>query len=279
MAESLNKSGFHFAYWSNFPFWNFRKWAASLLSMNLISIYLIYHTRVLQVFEVIEIQVVFMQGEIHFHISSAVTVFREPLWLGDRLSGVLRQTAAWKLREALDSCLLSSQSSLFTHLLRIAWSSLQNRWNRFSTICFHLNSQFSTVTSHKSPFAIKYQNTVKMLFAGKRLCNGLLFELLPIANSHEFCYLQLQIAKPSWMAIWSWSWVLSGLSSSTTLSPCPCGMMRMTRRLRSWHPSSACLAGYRTRCPSCPSTTSIVTGGMAKPSEPWSTTVPQVRRL
>ena len=54
---------------------------------------------------------------------------RVPLWLHDRLSGVLSQTAVWekgawgKQWGALDSCLLSSQSSLFIFLLRIAWSS------------------------------------------------------------------------------------------------------------------------------------------------------------
>lgn len=56
---------------------------------------------------------------------------RVPLWLHDRLSGVLRQTAVWEKGAwgmqwgALDSCLLSSQSSLFIFLLRIAWSTLQ----------------------------------------------------------------------------------------------------------------------------------------------------------
>lgn len=56
-------------------------------------------------------------------------------------------------------------------------------------------------------------------------------------------------------------------------------MTRMKRRLRSWPPNSACWAGYRTKCPSCPSTTSTVTGGTAKPWELWLTTVPPVRSV
>lgn len=47
--------------------------------MNPISMYLIYHTLVLQVFGVIGILVAFMQRGIYFHISSAVTAFRVTL--------------------------------------------------------------------------------------------------------------------------------------------------------------------------------------------------------
>lgn len=50
--------------------------------MNLISTYLIYHTLTLQVWDVIEIQVVFMQRGIHFHISSAVTVSQSAIVTG-----------------------------------------------------------------------------------------------------------------------------------------------------------------------------------------------------
>lgn len=58
---------------------NFGKRAACSLSMNPISMYLIYHTLVLQVFGVIGILVAFMQRGIYFHISSAVTAFRVTL--------------------------------------------------------------------------------------------------------------------------------------------------------------------------------------------------------
>lgn len=47
--------------------------------MNLISVYLIYRTLVLQVFGVIGILVAFMQRGIYFHIPSAVTGFRVAL--------------------------------------------------------------------------------------------------------------------------------------------------------------------------------------------------------
>lgn len=64
--------------------------------------------------------------------SSAVTALTATLPPDDRLSGVLSRTAALEEgarglgRGALDSCHLSSQSSLFIFLLRIAWSSLQS---------------------------------------------------------------------------------------------------------------------------------------------------------
>lgn len=49
MAGFLNESGFKMAYLTNFSSENFRKRAACSLSMNLISMHLIYHTRALQV--------------------------------------------------------------------------------------------------------------------------------------------------------------------------------------------------------------------------------------
>lgn len=85
-----------------------------------------------------------------------------------------------------------------------------------------------------------------------------------------------QTPKPSWMGIWSWSWVLSGPWSSITPSPCPCGRTRMTKTPRNWLLNSVCWAGSRTRCPSSPSPTSTETGGTAKRWELWWTTAPPV---
>lgn len=136
--------------WQSFPQRTSQNGPACLLPMTLISTYSNYHTLVLQVLDVIEIQVVFMQRGIYFHILSAVTVFTVPLWLDDRLSGVLSQTAVWekgargKQWGALDSCLLSSQSSLFIFLLRIARSTLQNSKDYFDRIhlCTDLRLSF-----------------------------------------------------------------------------------------------------------------------------------------
>ena len=71
------------------PSSNWRNWAELLLSVNGMSMVLINCTLALHVLDL----AVFMRRGIYFNTSSAVTAFRVTLWLDDRLSGVLSQTA------------------------------------------------------------------------------------------------------------------------------------------------------------------------------------------
>lgn len=123
MAEDLNEGGCEIAYWINFSSEPFRKWAACSLSINLIYKLFDWSHCCATSFgpNWNPSGVVCREGSTS--TPSAVTVFRVPLWLDDRLPGVLSQTAVWekgargKQREALHSCLLSSQSSLFIFLI------------------------------------------------------------------------------------------------------------------------------------------------------------------
>lgn len=117
--------------WHIFFFFEKQKMSSMpAINESYVHVFDLSHTGTTGFWEVIGILVVLMQRGIYFQISSAVTAFRVTLWLDDRLSGVLSQTAVCekgargKQRGVLDSWLLSSQSSLFVFPLRIVWSTL-----------------------------------------------------------------------------------------------------------------------------------------------------------